>query len=350
MSVYGLKIVNPHDGTSFIFNEKTAPASLVWLADVSYNTPGARRGRMPGEDQWTCPVKIPSGYKSMVACDEMVGLVFEFGDSHARLDRGEERIIYSQNGDTVTITDMSMTAWNGDPRYTAVKILAYPENRTGRAGLKIGNNTNFNIDVPRSGFSYVSHKAKLKIDGELDFSQIDPRLNRSNCLVFFCAETPYAIMTPGENSYTCCDRRNGNKMSAVFWLVIFSDIDATGRFENDRYGLRLRNNRGDITFSSGVGVLTKPTEIYINSYGKNERIPVSGIERPMYIPSHAAKHFWMSGRKGRQEDLAVGNYDSGSICVGVSSSYDRYGYSGPDYTYVTKRPILILDAADYFNF
>ncbi|MDE1476636.1 hypothetical protein [Xenorhabdus bovienii] len=358
MSDYGLKIVNPHDGTSFIFNANTAPAALTWVANVDSDTAGADWGAKT----WTCPVKIPAGYKSAIAAQQMAGVVFYYDGDNYRINGGEEYCNYIQNGETVVIKNMVLGNMDG-ALGNIVKIISFPHNQTGTAGLKIGGNVNFNVDIPHSGFSYVSHKAVLKIDGYVDFSKIDTRLNLSNCLAFFHTDDPYAMISIRRTVfasgydlyYQCNDRRDGRRTSATFRVVIFSDLNASGRFQNEHYGLRLRNSRGDITFSSGVGVLTRPTEININQYKQNERIAVPGISRPMYIPSMVGEHFWLDGRLGKNQELCVGNYDANSICFGVSNTYDKAGYLGSvpygtDYTYVTQKPVLILDASDYFNF
>ncbi|PHM46300.1 hypothetical protein Xmau_00710 [Xenorhabdus mauleonii] len=358
MSGVGLKIMNPHDGTHFVFNKDTAPATLTWVANVDNHTPGANERA----ETWTCPVKIPSGYKSAVAAQRMAGVVFYYDGDNFRINGGEEFCDYIQNGETVTIKNIVLK----NPFSSVgniVKIIAYPHNQTGKAGLKIGGNVNFNVDIPHSGFSYVSHKATLKIEGRVDFSKIDPRLNLGNCLAFFHTDDPYAMIslyrrtnTDGYDLYyACTDRRNGNRTSATFRVIIFSDVGAEGRFGNERYGLRLRNSRGQITFSSGVGVLTRPTEVFINAYKQNERIVVPGIARPMYIPSMVGEHFWVSDRKGYIQELCVGNYDAGSICIGASMVDSKPGYLGSvgygtDYTYITQKPVLILDASDYFHF
>ncbi|KMJ44066.1 hypothetical protein AB204_16320 [Xenorhabdus khoisanae] len=358
--IYGLKIINPHDETSFIFNANTAPASLIWVDKVNFRTPGAQLDRF-GNGTWTCPVKIPVGYKSMVACGSMTELDFYYDDDNSwgssmRLNGGMESCNYIQSGDVVSISNMSLADWERKPINNTVKVIAYPQyNQTGTVGLNIEGNSNFNVDIPPSGFSYVSHKAVLRVDGEVDFSKISPQLNVHNCLAFFHTDNPYAMIVPWEDRYICKDRRNGRQMSAVFRIVIFSDVDSSMRFANDHYGLQLRNSRGNITFSSGVGVLTRPKEVYLNSYKQNDRISIPDITYPMYIPSSVGDHFWVDVRLGKTEYIYLSNYDAKSIGFGVSSTYSRYGHLGSraygwDYTYITKKPVLIIDASDYFNF
>ncbi|PHM68014.1 hypothetical protein [Xenorhabdus kozodoii] len=350
MSIVGLKIVNPHDGTSFIFNEKTSPASLVWTDYVSKNTPGIHQSPTDWRYyEWECQIKIPAGYQAHVY---PVGFT-EFHQGRSgngfRLTGFSEQIRFSQNGESIIIDGLSLDNFFDNWLTELIKIIAYPQTSGGQAGLKILNNSNFNNSVPPAGFGYVSHKARVYIQGRFDPASIDPRLNYGNCLMFFYNEDPTCMLVH-QNGYYSCSRHDGGDRAGWYRVVIFSDIGVRERLEGPGYGLKLRNRDGAVTFSSGVGVLTKPVSLNVSNRGLGDIIPTPGIRYPMLVPAWIGHHLWMEGSTAYSRNLSLTSYGEGALFVG---SGDRTYWKASQWgttNYTTKQPILILDAADYFNF
>ncbi|MBD2792179.1 hypothetical protein [Xenorhabdus szentirmaii] len=292
MSGFGLKIINPHDGTSFIFNEKTAPASLVWTDYVSKNTPGIRNSPTDWRyHEWQCQTNIPAGYQTHVYPADITGFHQERSGDGFRLGGFYERVQFSQNGENVIVDGLSLDGFFGEwvDKTELIKIIAYPLISGGKAGLKIGNNSHFNNSVPPAGFGYVSHKARVYIQGQFNPASLDARLNYGNCLMFFYNEDPACMLVHREGAYVSCNRHDGGDRAGWYQVVIFSDIGIKERFEGGGYGLRLRNRDGVITFNSGVGVLTKPVSLDVSNRKLGDIIPTPGIayyhERDQVITS-----------------------------------------------------------------
>ncbi|MBI6547279.1 hypothetical protein [Xenorhabdus lircayensis] len=351
MSQYGLKITNQTDGTSFIFNEKTSPACLIWTDYVSKDTPGIHKSPTDWRHfEWECQIKIPPGYQAHVYPAEFTAFHQERSGNGFRLTGFSELARFSQNGESVIIDGLSLNNVFDNWLTELIKVIAYPSTSGGKAGLKILNNSNFNNSVPPAGFGYVSHKARVYIQGRFDPASIDPRLNYGNCLMFFYNEDPECMLVHRKGYYTSCNRHDEGDRAGWYRIVVFSDIGVRERLEGKGYGLRLRNKDGVITFNSGVGVLTRPVSLDVSNRKLGDIIPTAGIRYPMLVPAWIGHHLWMEGRTAYSRDLSLTRKGEGALLIGSGKrTYWKASQWGTT-NYTTKQSILILDAATYFNF
>ncbi|MDX7989154.1 hypothetical protein FE392_17870 [Xenorhabdus sp. 12] len=351
MSGFGLKITNQADGTSFVFNETTAPASLVWTDFVSKDTPGIRRSPTDWRYyEWECQIKIPAGYRAYVYPVEFTGFSQDRSGNGFRLLGFYERAQFTQNGETVIVDRVSLDNFFEKWLTELIKIIAYPSTAGGKAGLKILNNSNFNNSVPPAGFGYVSHKARVYIDGRFNPASIDPRLTYGNCLMFFYNEDPECMLIHREGYYTSHNRHNGDGRAGWYRVVVFSNIGIKERLEGGGYGLRLRNRDGVVTFNSGVGVLTKPVSLDVSNRKLGDIIPTPGIKYPMLVPAWIGHHLWMEGSTAYSRDLSLTAHKDGGLIIGSGKRSFWKASQWGTLNYTTKQSILILDAASYFNF
>ncbi|CDG20619.1 conserved protein of unknown function [Xenorhabdus poinarii G6] len=351
MSSYGLKITNQEDGSSFVFNEQTSPACLIWTDYVSKGTPGVHTSPTDWRYfQWDCQVKIPAGYRAHVYPGNFTTFNQDRSGNGFRLTGFYEKAQFSQNGESVSVDGLLLENFFDNWLTELIKVIAYPATSGGTAGLKILNNSNFNTSVPPAGFGYVSHKARVYIQGRFDPASIDPRLNYGNCLMFFYNEDPECMLVHQNGHYVSCNRYNEDGRDGWYRVVIFSNIGIRERLERGGYGLRLRNNDGVITFNSGVGVLTKPVGLDVSNRKLGDIIPTAGIKYPMLVPAWIGHHLWMEGDTAYSRDLSLTSNGAGGLFVGSGKrSYWKASQWGTT-NYTTKQSILILDAASYFNF
>ena len=167
--------------------------------------------------------------------------------------------------------------------------------------------------------------------------------------MFFYNEDPACMLVHREGYYSC-NRYDGGDRAGWYRVVVFSDIGVKERLEGKGYGLKLRNKDGVITFNSGVGVLTKPVSLDVSNRKLGDIIPTAGIQRPMLVPAWIGHHLWMDGSTAYSRDLSLTCNGEGALFVGSGrSAYHKASQWGTT-NYTTKQPILILDAASYFNF
>ena len=277
----------------------------------------------------------------------------------------------------------------------AYTILARPPlngTEAGGVGIRIDGKSVFNAGVDKAFIpSKVDYKRVLDLkSGVFDPAQISPELTPFNALYFFHSEDGSYVWPRIQNGYylSSGDGRYAYKKGVD--LMVETAGKPTGRFnvvvikirfaemvdyqaELDQYkyayehgleignkkaGLLLRDQWGRVTYVSGVDVLYKIRELNVRTLSMGGSV-VPGIKRPMYSPSvvgfvgpysYAIPLFIVNTADGTGVALKNNAYSLRTVLMPAFSGTSLiYGEEGElEGIYLTKDPLIILDADDYF--
>ncbi|MDD9340885.1 MAG: hypothetical protein PV362_14810 [Providencia heimbachae] len=357
--LFGLKIRNL-DGSEFIFNEHTAPATNLWTRYVKRSD-----GLSPDGDwlsfKWTCPYEIPEGYGFQVVSQNAAEVTFIQSGDRRYVSGTKDKIAYSANDRKITVNGMG----NYDLNY--VKIIAFPtiesQKNASRFGLKIKGSSIFLENTPPLGYAYAAHKAKVFIDKAFDVGKTFPGLTIENAVFFFYTDDNKSFIRLEPSNVTSWDEvrwwryvsRNKDSTditaytSAWYWVIAFTNMKPE-QLDTPGFGLKIRNFTGAVTFNSSFGVMTRPITLPGNQIPVGSDINIESIRRPMYTPTRVGEVFSSNGGLGWWRDLNICNLGESQIGLYQTSTSQQRGYHG-NYTVArTAIPAIFLDAADYFPF
>ncbi|MEX3004241.1 hypothetical protein [Serratia fonticola] len=349
----GLRINNP-DGTQFIFNERSCPAVIIWAGNIDRDSPGYARYEQYAR-QWTCPNRIPDGYDYVVVGHNMAGVLYRIENSQFTPSGTFERQWTINNG---------YLNFNGSAKLQDyLMIIAWPgvNYRSGRAGIRVYGNSIFSSITDTSILSYVVFKGETVIEGDWRPSNISSQFNMNNCLCFFYPESNHATVElynsfddrdryPFDSDiadyvYRAIDINTLQRTSLRCKVVVFGPRNLNIETANQRFGLKIRNAKGDVTFSNGIGIMVNPKVFTVKDIGIEAPVSMLGISRPMFMPAY------VGGGYRYPYLYHYGLKTSGdSVRVGIVSAKHQPASHGAETYYITSRPLLFLDAADYFNF
>ncbi|HGJ5864944.1 hypothetical protein QE197_07635 [Arsenophonus nasoniae] len=359
----GLRITNP-DGSFFLFNEFTAPATNIWTRAVSEDY-----GDILEPDgewlsyKWTCPNAIPDGYNFYVMRHgAMAGITFTDIGGRMYVSGTEETFWHNQGSDG-KVTLKGLSRLSGDGKFkNRIQIIAYPDYKKSslpiNLGLRIKGNAVFLNEIPTTGYAYAFYKKKITINAEFIPSMISPDLTIDNAIYFFYTlnsnayiRTDYvqqSIYDPGRPVLISTEKNGRGNTSAEYYVVAFR-LAKGGELDTGSHGLRLRNSKGEITFNSEYNVLTRPIMITGTSMSTGEKRTIENIRRPMYSPSAVGQFFFRTDG-GYLENLNICHYDQTGLSLSRFRVMYNSAYYGDNTTARTKNSILVLDAEDYFKF
>lgn len=135
----GLRITNP-DGSFFLFNEFTAPATNIWTRAVSEDY-----GDILEPDgewlsyKWTCPNAIPDGYNFYVMRHgAMAGITFTDIGGRMYVSGTEETFWHNQGSDG-KVTLKGLSRLSGDGKFkNRIQIIAYPDYKKSSLPINLG--------------------------------------------------------------------------------------------------------------------------------------------------------------------------------------------------------------------
>lgn len=358
--LYGLKIRNL-DGSEFIFNEKTAPATNLWTRYVT-----RRDGITPDGGwltyKWTCPNQVPEGYGFQVVSFKSAEVTFRQVGDRRYVSGTTDKMVYSTSNRKITV----MGLMDYDLNY--VKIIAFPtaesQKVTSGFGLKVSGSSIFLENTPPLGYAYATHKAKVFIDKFFDIGKVFPGLTIENAIFFFYTDDNKSFIRLEASNVTSWEElkwwryvsRNRNSTgitdysSAWYWVIAFTNVPSE-QLDTPGFGLKIRNiNEKKVTFNSQMGVMTRPITLPSNQIPINSGISIDDIRRPMYTPTVVGEVFSSNGGLGWWRDLNIGNIGESEVGLLLTSTLQDRGHHG-DYTVArTALPAIFLDAADYFPF
>lgn len=367
--IVGLKIVDLSDGSAFVFNENTAPGSILFSDYVNsyrYNlTPDG--GWLTY--QYTLPNPIPTGYEVQFPGAGRAEVTFTESGDRRYVSGTQDLFNLNLSGDRkLTIKGLRQSRNSGEPN-NHVQVFAYPTMEAmktqGKAGLKImGNNIFFN-PIPSTGYAYAIHRKKIRINGMFRPSEIHPSLNMNNAVYFFYCEdaksyiTHFYVVNDKQTTYIdhyFVSRNRGDpttttRTSADYYVIAFAnqspaDLEAIA----GKAGLKLRDMNGRTTYCSAMKVLTRPYTIPANQINVNSGYTIKDVKRPMYCPSIYGETFTSNGGSAQFRSLNIGNFNGSTVGLFEVNTWAARGYHG-NYTIArSSAPIIILDAADYFKF
>ncbi|MDR5615683.1 hypothetical protein [Arsenophonus sp.] len=342
----GLRITH-NDGSSFIFNQQTVPATNIWTSGVYSN------------GTWMCPNRIPEGYEfAIMRFGTLTGVKF-VPQGNAMIASGtEDYASYSSSSGTITFYKLL----NSNTIRFPIQIIAYPNYKkitiASKVGLRIEGNPIFLNDLPITGYAYGFYKKIVTIDGVFNPKIISADLTLDNAVYFFYSldANSYirrAVFTDSWGSpsgYGMVNTARDSKSSAKskYYVIAFRTAKE-GEINQGSSGLRIRNMQGKVTFNSLYDVLTKPILVPGTSLTFDKKTKITGIKRPMYTPQSAGEFFFHTDG-GYIDQLNVCQYDAESIRLSRFRWYYNSAYIGETTLSLTKYPLLILDAEDYFKF
>ncbi|EPG3569134.1 hypothetical protein ON011_004093 [Providencia rettgeri] len=367
IDIVGLRVTDLNDKSSFVFNDKTSPAAIMfsdYIASDKYQL-------VPDGGwltyQYTFPEPIPEGYDVHMPSS---------GDAEVTFRQSGDRRYVTGVKDSFTLdlsTDRKLTVkrlidWKIYGRFSNYcQILIYPTinlKNTATSGLKImGNNIFFN-PIYHRGYAYAVFRKKIKIGRKFRPSEIDPSLNMLNAIYFFYCDDGHSFVTHKfeddkyrktiDHYFICRDRRDAhsenNISEAYFYVVAFSNQTPEQLDKLHSAGLKIRNVDGLTTFSSALKVLTKPVNIPASELSVNKGTQMEGLSRPMYSPALHGETFTSNGGAAQFKSLSIGNIDKNTVGLIEMNSWWARGHHGPYTVAISKAPITLLDAADYFYF
>lgn len=346
----GLKIDNG-DGTKFIFDSLSCPAYIVWS------------GNLPEVDasEWVCPTSIPPGYDYCFITDSLGELTYKVSKSQGRSQwevAGIAKLKTWLNDDRKPVM-----SW-GTPTVTEayVHIIAWPtpEVGFGHHGLRaFGENSIFTSLSDTSILSYLLYKGEVEIYNGWIPDNISSDFTVNNCSCFFYTDdhdkvikyVNYARWDPAKEPgkadfrYNVYSKSLNGDASVKAKVCVFGKMDLQQEKGDKRYGLRIRNERGDITFNDGAGILASPRTVDLSTKGINQPFAIEGIRRPMYMPCGVG-----SGYSNHMMFRYGVNTVGTRVQVTENEIFDEPASHGGDIYYVAPYPMLFIDADDYFNF
>jgi hypothetical protein len=342
----GLKINHP-DGTSFIFNENSCPAYIVWSGNFN----------MIPQGEFVVPRRIPEGYEFCVISNQLGQLTYRVSGSQWEV-AGSEMLSTWLNADRNPVL-----TWGGrvfPECYLHIIAWPTPAVSTGRYGLKVqGGNSIFASLNDTSILSYLLYKGEVDIYRGWKPNHIRADFNIDNVSCFFYTEDSDKIIKY-ENTATWNPATEWGKADYVYnvysrssnWdssvrakVCVFGPLNMQQATANKRYGLRIRNRNGEITFNDGIGILANPKAVYLPDKGIDVPFSIDGIRRPMYMPCGVG-----SGYADRTR-YRFGINTLGSMVQVTRNEAIWYEAShGGLSNFVSPYPMLFIDAADYFNF
>lgn len=365
--VIGLKITDLSDKSSFVFNEKTAPGAIMFSDYVT-----SQKYHLVPDGGWltyqyTLPEPIPVGYDVHMPSSGSAEVTFrEIGDS--RYVSGIKDSFTLDLSTDRKLTIKKLGDWDSIGRFSNYcQILIYPTKdlkNTATSGLKImGNNVFFN-PIYHRGYAYAVFRKKIRVGKKFTPSQVDPSLNMLNAIYFFYCDDGHSFVTHKfeqdskgrtvDHYFVCRDRRDANTESNIseadFYVVAFSNQTPEQLDKLHSAGLKIRNVDGLTTFSSALKVLTKPVNIPASEISVNKGTQIEGLSRPMYSPALHGETFTSNGGAAQFKSLNIGNIDKNTIGLIEMNYWWARGYHGPYTVAISKAPITLLDAADYFYF
>ncbi|HIE0660093.1 TPA: hypothetical protein ACXJEZ_002609 [Providencia rettgeri] len=359
-SLYGLKIRNL-DGSEFVFNERTAPATNLWTRYVRANDGLSPDGGWL-TSKWTCPNEIPEGYGFQVVSLTAAEVTFTQSGDRRYVSGTQDKIAYSSDGRKVTVMGFSDTH-----NFNYTKIIAFPTIASQKAasgfGLKVMGSSIFLENTPPLGYAYATHKAKVYITDAFNIESTFPGLTIENAVFFFYTDDNKSFIRLEPSNVQSWEKlkwwryvsrnRNSTNITAYspawYWVVAFTNVQPA-QLDIPGFGLKIRNLEGKVTFNSQMGVMTRPITVPGNQIPLGSGINVDLIRRPMYTPTKVGEIFSSDGGLGWWRDLNIGNLGESQISLFQTSTSQQRGYHGNQTIARTATPAIFLDAADYFPF
>ncbi len=342
----GLKIDNG-DGTSFVFNERSCPAYVVWSGN--YNV-------VP-EPQFVVPNRIPEGYDFCVVSHQLGQLDYRVSGSQWEV-AGSSMLSAQLNANRQPV----LTWGGGGLAESYIHIIAWPTPAvgTGRHGLRIlGDNSIFTSLNDTSILSYLLYKGEVDISRGWTPTSIRPDFNVNNVSCFFYTEDsdkiikyentarwdPASEWGKADFVYRVYSKSTNGDAAVRAKVCVFGKMNLQQQTANKKYGMRIRNEKGEITFNDGIGILVNPKTVYLPDKGIDTPFSIDGIRRPMYMPCGVG-----SGYADRNR-YRFGINTLGSMVQVTRNEVINYEAShGGPVNFVSPYPMLFIDAADYFNF
>ncbi len=367
--IVGLRITDLSDKSSFVFNENTAPGAIMFSGYVT-----SKKYHLVPDGGWltyqyTFPEPIPFGYDVHIPTSGSAEVTFrESGDRRYVTGTKDSFTLDLSTDRKLTIKRLTWDRSDTGQFSNYRQILIYPTKdlkNTATSGLKImGNNIFFN-PIYHQGYAYAVFRKKIRIGSKFKPNQIDPSLTMTNAVYFFYCDDSKSYITykydKNKNNtvtldhyFVCRDRRNAhtedNISEADFYVIAFSNQTSKQLDALHSAGLKIRNIDGLTTFSSALKVLSKPVNISASEISVNKGIRIEGLSRPMYSPAIHGETFTSNGGAAQFKSLNIGNIDKHTVGLIEMNSWWARGYHGPYTEAISKAPIILLDAEDYFYF
>lgn len=344
MSNYGLKVFST-EGPDIMLDASSTMCCILGICEPYQAQTG---------------IYVPYGYEYHVhytfGCYYNVAFDFdEGGDGEAVVGACDASSYLDQNRQV--ILTKGPHAW-GDSffHYNLCIIIGYPlHNRATGTGISFTGDNNFFSIHDESLCAPVVFKGVITLPSNgagWSPENVNPYLNFNNCVVFvYCENSNVSIGLLYERKHDgrrifAYDMEGAiYKKNVKIKVVIF----AKQQIRETPYGLKIFNKNGKLVYDSGTGMLMKPRLYSFGRVGLRQFVGIPDIKRPMFIPTSI----------GAYADLD--RYDGVIKAVGLSSN----GFSvAPSYTslsylkwtipyksqFISDRPIMILDAENYFKF
>ncbi|WP_392439395.1 hypothetical protein AABD61_12975 [Edwardsiella piscicida] len=333
MSDYGLRIFRD-DGSFLTLNSETTVSKILGVSRVPGD--GLNLAKAP----FNTGVVIPDGYDyycwnsaPIAGYDRLsIGGPWGFHRRYSRLD-GARRVLI----DTTNTADYRIPA-------LFYAVIAWPTKTQQKAtyGLEVLNGSALFRLTGDISFSTELFRGEVTIDYGWAPSRINPAFNRYNSVVFFYTADPSVCIScheePQQINFYPVDISNAAPRSVRAKVVIFGTGNGGGGLQRDTYGLELYNN-GVLAYNSGWRMLTRPILLNMNGMAQNSMTGVSGVRRPMYMPTGVGQ---CGVRKLYQRS------DGFSIGAAMGRVSGEFAHSSP--WFVGDSPLMVLDAEDYFSF
>lgn len=345
MSKYGLKIFST-DGPDTILDSSCTMCCILGICEPYQKQTG---------------IYVPYGYEYHVhytiGCDYNVAFELDSDTGNGLAIVGAcDASSYLDENRQVILTK-GRHAWGDSDFYDNLCIIiGYPLHNpaTGTGISFVGDNNFFSI-YDESLCAPVAFKGEVALPANTEGwgpENIDPYLNFNNCVVFVYCDNPNVSIGLFYN------REHGSRRILAFDLngaLYKGRVDikvvafAKQRIKETQYGLKIFNKNGKTVYDSGSGILMNPQLYSFGRIGIREFVGIPDIKRPMFIPTSIGAYAYFDTYEG---DLKT---------VGLSSN----GFSlAPSYTglgkclwtipfrsqFISDKPIMILDAENYFKF
>lgn len=235
-------------------------------------------------------------------------------------------------------------------------IIGYPlHNRATGTGISFTGDNNFFSIHDESQCAPVVFKGSIILPsngGGWSPEDVNPYLNFNNCVVFvYCENSNLSIgMFYNRNSgsrriYAYDLKGNLYKKNADVKLVIF----AKQQIKETPYGLKIFNKNGKLVYDSGTGMLINPQLYSFGRVGLRQFVGIPNIKRPMFIPTSIGGYADFDKYGG---DLRTVGLSSNGFSIAPSyTCLNEYQWTFPYKSqFISDRPVMILDAENYFKF
>lgn len=346
MSSYGLKVFSA-DGPDIMLDSSCTMCCILGICEPYQEQTGIY---VPFGYEYHVHYTIGCSYNVAYDYDSDIG-----GESNAIVGACDASSYL--DGNRQVILTKGRHAWGDSYFYDNLCIIiGYPlHNLATGTGISFAGDNNFFSIHDESLCAPVVFKGEITLPpnaGGWSPEYVNPYLNFNNCIVFVYCENPNVSIglfynrNNGSRKIFAFDLEGGfYKGSVDVRLVIF----AKQRIKETQYGLKIFNKKGKVVYDSASEILMNPQLYSFGQVGMRQFVGIPDIRRPMFIPTSIGAYADFDKYRGdlKTVGLASNGFSLAPSYTGLNEILWTIPFRSQ---FMSDRPVMILDAENYFKF